>query len=128
MEIKLNIGLPDGTTTQIPITESKTLHGLKIGDTFKGELVDKTGYEFQITGGSNASGTPMRKDVIGSTQRKVLLSGGVGYKKTRKGMRVRKSVAGNTVGEKTAQLNVKAVKVGKQPLTEQAEQETASEE
>ena len=118
MELKVNIGQADGTTTQLTIPDAKNLHGLKLGDTLKGELIDKPGYEFLITGGSNNSGVPMRRDVEGPGQRKILISGGVGFKPTRKGIRVRKSVAGNMVGARTAQLNVKVTKAGKQPLTE----------
>lgn len=123
MELKINIGQADGTTTQLTLEDAKALHGLKIGDTFKGELLDKPGYVFKITGGSNNSGVPMRRDVEGVAQRKILISGGVGYKPQRAGMRVRKSVAGNTVGARTAQLNVKVDKAGKQPLTEEPAQE-----
>lgn len=121
MELKINIGQADGTTTQLTVENAAGLRGLKIGDTFKGEIIDKTGYEFEITGGSNKSGLPMRKDVQGTQQRKILLAGGVGYKPKRHGMRTRKSVAGNTVAESTSQLNVKVTKAGKQPLTEQPE-------
>jgi|AntRauTorckE6833_2_1112554.scaffolds.fasta_scaffold100093_1 small subunit ribosomal protein S6e len=130
MELKINIGQADGTTTQITVDDAKGLQGLKIGQTFKGELIDKTGYEFEITGGSNKSGLPMRRDVDGTAQRRVLLTGGVGYKPKRRGLRVRKSVAGNTVGLRTSQLNVKVTKAGKESLTEQpeAEEEPASEE
>ena len=44
---------------------AKGLVGKKIGDTFKGELIDLPGYEFKITGGSDKAGFPMRWDVIG---------------------------------------------------------------
>lgn len=124
MEIKLNIGQEDGTSTQLTLSEGQPLYGKKIGDTVAGEVIDKPGYEFQITGGSNNSGVPMRWDVSGSAQRKILLSGGVGYKKKRRGTRVRKSVAGNTIGARTAQVNMKVTKTGKAPLTEVAEENT----
>ena len=133
MELKINIGQADGTTHQFTLENSKPLQGKQIGDTFKGEVIDKPGYVFTITGGSNASGVPMRKDVQGDRQRKILISGGVGYKPSRKGIRVRKSVAGNTIGPKTAQVNAKVEKAGSKPLTEAPEeasddQEAAAEE
>lgn len=129
MELKINIGQADGTTTQLTLANAKPLQGKKIGDTFKGEILDKPGYEFTITGGSNNSGVPMRKDVDGVAQRKILISGGVGFKPSRKGMRVRKSVAGNTIGPRTAQVNARVSKAGKNPLTEApAEEEAPSEE
>lgn len=128
MELKINIGQADGTTTQLTLADAKPLQGKKIGDTFKGEILDKPGYEFTITGGSNNSGVPMRKDVEGVAQRKILISGGVGFKPSRKGMRVRKSVAGNTIGPRTAQVNARVSKAGKNPLTEEPTAEEAPSE
>ncbi|RME77762.1 30S ribosomal protein S6e [Candidatus Woesearchaeota archaeon] len=114
---------------------AKPFYGLKIGDTVKGEIIDLTGYEFKITGGSDNSGFPMRKDVEGPIKRKILAHEGVGIKPIRKqfnpkrkghrrmkGMRLRKTVAGNTVYEKTAQLNMVITKAGKQPLDAPAEE------
>lgn len=131
MELKINIGQSDGTTTQFTLEESKPLQGKRIGDTFKGEVIDKPGYVFTITGGSNSSGVPMRRDVDGSAQRKILISGGVGYRPKRHGLRVRKSVAGNTIGPRTVQVNARVEKAGDSPLTEAAasdEQEASSED
>ncbi len=127
MEIKINIGQEDGKTVQLSLQESKALYGKKIGETIKGELLDKSGYEFIITGGSNASGVPMRADVDGIGQRKILLAGGVGYRPKRAGIRARKTVCGNTVGPKTAQLNMKVTKTGPKPLVA-APEEPATEE
>ncbi|MBR9675740.1 30S ribosomal protein S6e [Candidatus Woesearchaeota archaeon] len=119
VEFKLNISNPKtGRTKQIVLSDeqSKALFNKKIGDVFKGETVDLTGYEFMISGGSDASGFPMRGDVSGVAKKKILTVGGVGVKKKRRGQRQRKTVAGNTVFEKTAQVNVKIVKVGKKDL------------
>ncbi len=128
MELQINIGQADGSTTQITLEEATPLYGKKIGETIKGELLDKPGYEFRITGGSNNSGVPMRKDVDGDQQRKILVSGGVGFKPKRKGIRARKSVAGNTVGERTAQLNIQVTKKGKEPLTAPAQEDEEADE
>lgn len=126
-EIKLNMG-HKGKTYKAVIAEDniKFLAGKKIGDTFKGEGIDMPGYEFQITGGSDSAGFPMRKDVEGTSKKKILISSGVGLRKIpRKGYRVRKSVAGNTVYERTAQLNVKVIKEGKNKLGAEATAEEA---
>jgi small subunit ribosomal protein S6e len=121
-KIKLVIGDKSGKTKQVEVEEgnAKSLIGMKLGDTFKGETVDMTGYEFEITGGSDASGFPMRKDVEGSAKKKILIVGGVGSKPKRSGQRTRKMVAGNTVNEKTGQT----------PLFEEpkAEEEAPAEE
>jgi len=101
--------------------------GLKIGHTVKGELIDLTGYEFEITGGSDKSGFPMRKDLPGSGRKKILAVSGVGLKKKDKGIKQRKTVCGNTIGTNTAQINLKIVKQGKTPLEPQPEEKTEPE-
>ena len=68
------------------------------------ELLNFSGVEFGITGGSDSDGFPMRKDLPGTQKRKLLLTKGVGFKgklrgKRFGGLRVKKTVAGNTVHE-----------------------------
>lgn len=119
-ETKVNIG--DGKakkTYNKTLTEEQLepLHGKKIGDTIAGELLDLPGYEMTITGGSDSAGFPMRKDVEGSARKRILIVGGVGLRKTKyKGNKIRKAVAGNTIYEKTAQINLKVTKWGKNPI------------
>lgn len=128
MELKLTIADPkNGTSTQLSIPEGKPLHGLRIGDTFKGELIDKTGYEFRITGGSDNAGFPMRKDAEGTGRRKILIAGGVGYRKKRAGIRARRTVAGSNVGPQISSLNIVIEKQGKAPLIEVPAEEAAAE-
>jgi len=90
--------------------------GLKIGDKVKGEVLDFAGYEFDITGGSDSCGFPMRKDVSGTLRKKILSVKTLGLKIKDHGIRKRKTVAGNTIYDKTAQINLKIVKYGKAPL------------
>ena len=128
MVIKLNIGvLSQKKTKQVELSEdaSKALHGLKMGETFKGEKVDMPGFEFEITGGSDNAGFPMRKDVAMAGRRKVLITRSIGNRNTRHGIRLRKTVAGNTVYAGTAQLNVKAVKEGSNLFEEPKAEEPA---
>ncbi|MBN1385435.1 30S ribosomal protein S6e [Candidatus Woesearchaeota archaeon] len=96
--------------------DSKSLSGLQIGDKVKGETIDMAGYEFEITGGSDFAGFPMRKDVKGILRKKILAVKGTGLAQKDKGIRVKKLVAGNTISEKTAQINLKVIKYGKEPL------------
>lgn len=122
--IKLNVGDPKSKKTfQLELDEqtSHRLHGVAIGKTFKGELVDKPGYEFLVTGGSDSAGFPMRNDVEGVGRKKILVTTGIGNRAIRKGMRLRRTVAGNTIGVNTVQLNVKVSKYGPKPLREEAE-------
>jgi small subunit ribosomal protein S6e len=128
MEININISDPkEGKTYNYKLDESKSraLRGKKIGDNFKGDLIGFEGYEFEITGGSDHCGFPMRKDVDASGRKKVLLCGRTtGNKRTRKGMRVKRNVVGNTVYAKTAQINLKILKKGKAPLANEEEGKT----
>lgn len=119
MEIKVNIGDPKaGKTFQRTIADddSKIFFGKKVGDKLKGELLQLPGYEFSIVGGSDYCGFPMRKDVEGTLRKRILIVSGIGLRKNREGRRVRKTVAGNTVFARTAQLNLKVIKHGAEPL------------
>ncbi|MFP4112274.1 MAG: 30S ribosomal protein S6e [Candidatus Woesearchaeota archaeon] len=98
---------------------AQNLLGKKIGDKINGELFDLTGYEFEITGGSDEAGKPMRKDLEGPVRKRILAVSGVGFKKGEHGQRQRKLVAGNTIFEKSAQVNMKVVKEGSKPLFEE---------
>jgi small subunit ribosomal protein S6e len=126
MAIKVIIGHL-GKARTVELSDVKKVSGLKIGDTFKGELVDLQGYEFQITGGADASGFPMRRDVDGSQKRRILAVQGVGLKKKAKGIKQKKTVAGNTVHAKTSMLNVKVIKAGKDDLFAEPAEEPAAE-
>lgn len=131
VEFKLVIGDPKtGKCYQKVVQEdaAKPFLGLKIGDTVKGEVIDLTGYEFLITGGSDYAGFPMRKDVQGPVRKRILAVEGVGIqrfaKKFRKnkvmrryyGTKQRRTVAGNTVHAKTAQINLRIMAHGAAPL------------
>ncbi len=131
-QIKVVIGDPktkQSLQQEFKDDAAKPLLGLRIGDKIAGEALDFSGYEFEITGGSDFAGFPMRTDVPGFVRKKILAVNGVGVKnkkkyrkkkqkglRTMKGMRQRVTVAGNTVYEKTAQVNVKVVKHGPTPL------------
>lgn len=96
--------------------QTKAMFGKKIGETVKGDNVGIGGYEFELTGGSDKQGFPMRVDFHGTARKRLLLSAGPGYKVKRKGERRRKSIRGNTVAEDIAQVNLKVTKTGKDKL------------
>lgn len=128
MEYKVNFGDPKtGKTVKKVISDKEAEFFLKkrIGDKIKGDDFGFEGYEFEITGGSDYCGFPMRKDVIGASRKRILVVGGVGIrknKKSRKGKKTRKTVAGNTIHSKTAQINLKILKIGSKPLAEEKEE------
>ncbi len=97
---------------------SKKLIGLKIGEEFDASTVGLEGYQLRITGGSDKNGFPMKRDVSGPRRIRSLLSGGVGFKPTRKGQRRRKTIRGNTLSDDIVQVNTVVVKKGKKSLAE----------
>jgi small subunit ribosomal protein S6e len=103
---------------EIDETKSKPLHGCKIGDSIEGALIGLAGYKFQITGGTDKDGFPMRQDVSGLERKKILLSSGPGFKPKEKGERRRKTVRGNLVAEDIAQLNVVVMLHGEKGIAE----------
>ena len=127
------------------------LLGKKIGDTVDGIFVGEgeqtlSGYKLQITGGSDKTGTPLRRDLEGGRRQAVLVTKSTGFKghnlvfKTKggekkrfrykpDGLRKRRNFRGNTVTQDTRQINLRVVESGKKPLATilGAEGEEASE-
>lgn len=103
-----------GKTFQKVLTpdESSKLYGKKLGETVKGELFGLSGYELKITGGTDKDGFPMRIDVEGTGRKRILLSGGTGFRPDEKGLRRRKMIRAKLVGPDVSQLNTSVVKKG----------------
>ena|SRR3989344_9067743 len=99
--------------------------GRKIGDKVPGDVIGFEGYEFQIMGGSDLAGFPMRKEIEGMGRKKPLLNGSTG---SRAKFSLRKTVVGNTVGVNTAQVNMKIIKYGSKPVVECAGPQEKKEE
>jgi len=129
MEFKLSIGDPKiGRTVKKVVSDKAAEAFLKkrIGEKISGDAIGFAGYEFEITGGSDYCGFPMRRDVRGTARKRILIVSGVGIRKNRKGRKVRKTVAGNTIYSKTAQINLKITKHGSKPLVEEEKKEEAT--
>ena len=117
MAIKVVIGTKTGKCFQKELSqeESESLYNKILGEELNGELLGFSGVTLKITGGSDASGFPMRGDLPGTGKKSLLITKGVGFKgklrgKRFGGLRVKKTVAGNTIHEKTHQLNLKVTK------------------
>ena len=106
---------PNGTSQRVEIEDAqlRPLVGTRIGQVIDGSLAGMQGYKLKFTGGTDKDGVPMRPDVHGSARARIVLSGGVGYKPTDKGMQKRKVVRGNTVSAETSFLNFSVVDVPK---------------
>ena len=136
-EFKLVISDPKtGKSVQKEVKDetASVLLGLRLTDKVNGNDIGFTDYEFEIRGGSDFCGFPMRKGLPG-TRRKVLLIGkGVGCsgkerklrKKTkprkRHGYRRKKTVCPETIHEQISQINLKVLKAGKDSLFETKEE------
>ena len=116
------------------------LLGKKIGDIIDGIFIgegDKilSGYKLQITGGSDKTGTPLRKDLDGGSRQSVLVTRSTGFKghnlvfKTKggekkrfrykpDGLRKRRNFRGNTINQDTRQINLKVIEFGKKSLAD----------
>ena len=116
---KLCISDSSGKTFQKEVKDgnARPFIGLNIGETVKGDGFDLNGFEFQITGGSDYCGFPMRKGILG--QRKQLtVYGGIGFRGDAKGIKRRKTVCGHKIHERISQINLKVVKEGSKKLGE----------
>jgi small subunit ribosomal protein S6e len=92
--------------------------GKSIGESVGGDLIGLTGYTLKITGGTDRSGFPLRGDVPGSRQVRVLVSDGFGFDAPRRGMRRRRTFRGGAVSEDTVQINLTVEQKGGKPLAE----------
>ncbi len=120
VQFKVVLGAKDGKSYQKDLTEeeSATLVGKVLRQKVTGDHFGFAGYEFLITGGSDIAGFPLRSDIAGTQRRKILAVSGIGLKKIGKGVRVRKTVSGNTITDRTVQVNLKILKEGSKPLAE----------
>ena len=127
MSFKINISDKTGKTYKLE-TEDETLTGKKVGEVISGKILqsDLADYELEITGASDKAGFPAFKEVSGVALKRVLLKKGKGLHKrpkgdkkkkyTPKGIKLRKTVRGNTLSRDTIQINMKVTKVGSKPL------------
>lgn len=108
----------DGTTHQFEVEgqDANRFTGREVGEIVDGSAVGLDGYEIELTGGSDATGRPMRPDVAGPNLKEILLEGGTGFNPTRDGERRRVTVRGREVSDETRQINAKIVSRGDQSI------------
>ena len=114
MAFKINVS-DKGKTLKIEL-ESEALLRNKIGEKIDGKIVspDLEGYELEITGTSDIAGFPGIKDIAGGQLKRVLLRKEDKGMNTRRpdGLRLRKTIRGEEISEKTVQINMKVIKQG----------------
>jgi small subunit ribosomal protein S6e len=99
--------------------------GKKIGKDIDGGAIGLPGYKLQITGGSDRDGTTARPDLPGVGRKRLLLTGGVGFRPTQDGERRRKFVRGNEITIEFVQVNTMVTTHGEKPLAEYFPKEKA---
>ncbi|MBI4440892.1 30S ribosomal protein S6e [Candidatus Woesearchaeota archaeon] len=117
-EFKLNISDPKtGRTTQKDVKDDATLPFMqkKLGDKVEGSAI-APGYVFEITGGSDYCGFPLRKGIQGLRRKAIVCNKGVGFRQIEKSKTIRKNVCPEVVTETTKQINVKIVTAGSESL------------
>jgi small subunit ribosomal protein S6e len=117
-EFKVIISTKDGKSVQkeLKSPEADAFLDKKIGDKINGDEAGFKGYEFELRGGSDKAGFPMRKDVQGTARKSIYSISGHGVWISQKGKKYRKTVAGNMVHDNIAQINLKVIKQGAEPL------------
>jgi len=103
---------------KIEVDQSKAsgIIGKMIGNKFNGDIIGLSGYELQITGGTDKDGFPMHPRVHGPGRKKIILSHPPGFHPKMKGQRRRKMVRGNAISRDIVQINCKVTKVGAKPI------------
>jgi len=119
--VKLVINDPKtGKSYQRELEKEKDaqLIGKKVRDPVEGSIVGLTGYQLQITGGSDKDGFPISTAVPGTKRYSVLLTGGTGVRGLKKGQRSKMILRGCTISQEIMQVNTKITAYGEKPLEE----------
>ncbi len=123
VDFRLVMSKTDGKSFQKQIkgAEAEELLKKRIGDKISGTALGLSGYEFEIMGGSDTCGFPMRKGI--QQPRKVVFIGkSVGFcgkdrnGKKQPGLTKRKTVCGEVISKSIVQVNLKVLKEGAEPL------------
>ena len=92
--------------------------GKRIGESVGGELLGLGGYTLRISGGTDKSGFPLRPDLPGARQVRILVGEGFGFHAPRVGQRRRRTFRGSAISEDTVQINLVVEQKGPKPLAE----------
>ncbi|WP_336135179.1 30S ribosomal protein S6e [Natronomonas amylolytica] len=117
-DFQVVVGDEDGTTYSFEVDgqDANRFIGRSIGETVDGDALGLSGYELEITGGSDTSGRPMREDVAGTDTAEILLEGGVGFEPSVDGERKRVTVRGAEISDDTRQINASIVEQGEESI------------
>ena len=120
MVFKINVS-HKGRTWKAEV-DNEVFIRMKIGEKISGDLVSSelNGYQLEITGTSDIAGFPGIKGQVGPQLRGVLLTKkDKGMNQTRPdGLRLKKTVRGEEISDKTLQINMKVLKEGSKKFDE----------
>ncbi len=120
MVFKINVA-HKGRTFKLE-TDNEAWIRMKIGDKVNGDLVsaDFDGYSLEITGTSDIAGFPGIKGEVGAQLRgKLLTKNQTGMRNSRHdGLRLKKTVRGEEISDKTSQINLVVLKEGHKKFDE----------
>ena len=94
------------------------LMGKRIDEVVDGAVAGLEGYKLQITGLSDKTGSPSRREIGGTIKSWPMLSSGPGIRKAKHGYRARKLVRGGAIGTDTEQVNTVILEYGSKPPEE----------
>jgi small subunit ribosomal protein S6e len=97
--------------------------GKRIGESVDGEMLGLGGYTFKLMGGTDRNGFPMRGELTGARQQRILTAESTGYHPSRAGTRDRRTFRGNTISEDIVQINLVVTSKGQKPLDQIVPQE-----
>jgi len=109
-----------GKTSQLEVQKESEamLIGKRIGESVEGSLINLEGYKLKITGLSDKTGAPSRREVEFSRKLSLLLSRGPGIRNPKKGRRLRRLIRGNTISVDTEQINTVIEEYGTKSVDE----------
>ena len=109
-----------GKTAQaeVPKDRESQLIGRKMGEHLDGAIVGLDGFKLKVTGLSDSSGSPSRKEIDGTRKAAPLLSYGTGMRRRGKGLRDRRTVRGNIISNDTVQINTVIEEYGSKAVEE----------
>lgn len=119
MPVKINIAEKD-KTWKLELESAEAFASKNLGDIIHGKEISENleGYELLISGASDISGFPHKSNLEGQHLRKILMSKGWGMHDSRPGVRLKKSLRGKQLSEKTSQVNLIVKKHGAKKLAE----------
>ena len=122
----MNIVISDPKTGKAfskKIESASNFSGRRIGQEIQLDSVGLNGYSAKITGGSDKDGFPMRKDLVGTSRKRIFV-----VVDRKKGEKTRITKRGNTVADDIKELNVVVTKYGTPSLEEMLGKKDAAKE